>query len=238
MNMEYKFRDYLETECLTIAKRIGIYEKNNMYEWAQLFNVMYLYISTYVSPEKSKEYIFLLERGTSFQPYKILQSAEFGKMIKEYFSHISDESYAVEDLYNQINNMVMEKPSNSLEKRMGSMMAYRRRYLEDMPTKPSAVIFFLDSCTEGFMNFLYSDMPVTQQQIHSFMEQLNIEKICTDFKEGIAWPRPVLDMVEIVQDAIDEYHTLSDRCILRNSTDKSTFGNLKELGLLRKGDTE
>ena len=45
-------------------------------------------------------------------------------------------------------------------------------------------------------------------------------------------------MIEIVQDAIDEWHTLSDRCILRNSVDTSTFGNLKELGLLRKGDTE
>lgn len=238
MNMEYKFRDYLETECLTIAKRIGIYEKNNMYEWSQLFNVMYLYISTFVNSEKSKEYEFLMSRGTYFGPYEVMRSAEFGKMVKEYFSHISDESYAVEDLYNQINNMVMEKPSNSLEKRKDSMMAYRRRYLEDMPTKPSAVILFLNSCTAGFMEFLYSDMPVTQQQIYSFMEQLDIEKICTDFKESIAWTKPVLDMVEIVQDAIDEYHTLSDRCILRNSADGSTFGNLKELGLLRKGDTE
>lgn len=107
-----------------------------------------------------------------------------------------------------------------------------------MPTKPSAVILFLNSCTAGFMEFLYSDMPVTQQQIHSFMEQLDIEKICIEFKESLAWAKPVLDMVETVQDAIDEYHTLSDRCILRNSTDGSTFGNLKELGLLRKGDTE
>lgn len=238
MNMEYKLRDYLETECLMIAKRIGIYEKNNMYEWAQLFDVMYLYISTFVNSEKSKEYAFLMERGTSFDPYKTMRSAEFGKMIKEYFSHISDESYAVEDLYNQINNMVMVKPSNSLSKRMDSMMAYRRRYLEDMPTKPSAVILFLNSCTEGFMEFLYSDVPVTQQQIHSFMEQLDIEKICMEFKEKLEWTKPVLDMVEIVQEAIYECGTVSDRCILRNSANRSTFGNLKELGLLRKGDTE
>ena len=70
------------------------------------------------------------------------------------------------------------------------------------------------------------------------MEQLDIEKICIGLKESLAWTRPVLDMIEIVQDAIDEWHTLSDRCILRNSVDTSTFGNLKELGLLRKGDTE